>query len=538
MSELEIKFQVPAAERAALLKAIGTRGLDRASLRARYFDTADHLLARHEIALRLRDENGQWVQTLKAATPHALERLEHNVDVSAGDDGELPSLRPERHAGSEAGDRLDKILKDDGEPVLVEIYRTEIARTSKLIKSHDAELEWSLDEGTIVAGERVRDVLELELEFKAGDERGLFGAAQEWQSRHGLWLDPISKAHRGSLLVEGEAFAPAVKARPPELADGMDGEQLLRRMVMACLLQILPNAAEVLGGSEEPEHVHQLRVGLRRLRTAARGMKPFAAGLGTGWEAAAKHAFNALGEARDRHVQRTELAPRLERAGAPLVELSDGRDDAELQAAARDAVSAPAFQSALLQLLAFAHGGEAESPPRDEAKAADDGQTPQEAGTSADGQPEAGAAGEGGDENGEEAGDGKRSDDAAHAHIRQRLDRLRRQVIRDADDFESLPHDRQHEVRKRLKQLRYLAQFVAPLYKPRRVEVWLKALEPAQDALGRHIDTLVAAGRFEAAAASDPRAWFAVGWLRGQLDDSARDSRKCLERFARAAVFW
>jgi inorganic triphosphatase YgiF len=530
MSELEIKFQVPAGQRAALLKAIGARGLERSSLRARYFDTADGLLARNEIALRLRNEDGTWVQTLKAATPHALERLEHNVELPAGTEEGALFPDPDRHDGTEVGDRLAKVLKSDGHPGLVEVYRTEIARSSKKIDAHDAQVEWSLDEGSIVAGGRMREVLELELELKGGDERGLYATAQEWQSRHGLWIDPISKAHRGSLLVEDEPFAPAVKSRPPTLDDGMDGPRLLRAMVAATLSQILPNAAEIVGGSREPEHVHQLRVGLRRLRTAVREMAPFAAALDPQWEPAVKAVFEALGQARDRHVQRTQLAPRLERAGAPLADTAEAVSEEELLAAAREAVRAAPFQDMLLHLLAFAHDNDA----ADAASAS----TADEAGARSEEEDAGSPAGEAG----EDADNDKDKDDPksgpALAHVQERLEKLHRQVTRDADHFESLPFDEQHDVRKRLKRLRYLAQFVAPLYKARRVEVWLNSLEPAQDALGKHIDTAIAAARFEAAAQGDARAWFAVGWLRAQLDDTGRDSRKSLERFARAAVFW
>jgi inorganic triphosphatase YgiF len=532
MSELEIKFQVPPGEREALLKAIGARGLERASLRARYFDTADQLLARHEMALRLRDENGTWVQTLKASTPHSLERLEHNVELPADADEQALVPRPERHDGTEVGERLSELLKDEDDPALIEIYRTEITRHSKLIKAHDAEIEWSLDEGTIVAGNRVRDVLELELEFKEGDVLGLYSTAQEWQSRHGLWVDPISKAHRGSLLVAGKPFAPAVKARVPKLADDMDGERMLSAMVASSLWQILPNAAEIAGGSEEPEHVHQARVGLRRLRTAVREMEPFAAALGTDWEAAIKQAFTALGEARDRHVQRIQLAPELQGAGAPMVDIEDGHSEADLLDAARDVIRAPAFQAALLHLLAFAHDTGA-----DDASSA--GAATEEADAEGESAPASEDKGDDEDKEADESADnGSSSGGSALDHVQARLDKRYRQVTHHAGDFESLSHEEQHDVRKRLKGLRYLAQFVAPLYKTRRVEVWIKALEPAQDALGHHIDTLVAADRFEAASASDPRAWFAVGWLRGQLSATAHDSRKSLERFARAAVFW
>jgi len=507
MSELELKFQVPPGGRPGLLKAVGHRELERMKLHARYFDTTDHLLGRHGMALRLRSENGTWVQTLKAGSAHSLERLEENVELAAADDGGQMPPDPARHVGTEAGTRLAKLLKANGQPPLVEVYRTEVDRCKRLLHSHGANVEWALDEGTIVAGAHVRPLLELELEYKGGEMGGLYAMAHDWQARHGLWLDPVPKAQRGAMLEEGHAFVAPVKAEPPLLVRRMDGDRTLRAMIAASLSQILPNASEIAAGSTDPEHVHQLRVGMRRLRTAVREFERFAGGLDPRWQAAFDAVFDAAGESRDRHVLRTELAPELERAGAPLPDPFDG--DEELLKTLRAKVHAAPFQAALLQLLAFAHARGPALPAAASEDEADDDHAP------------------GTDDKGE-----------AIRHLQDRLGRLHRQVTQDAGRFESLTIEEQHRLRRRLKRLRYLAQFASPLFRPRRVEVWLNSLEPAQDALGHHIDRAVAARRFADAAASDPRAWFGAGWFCGQLADTAHDGRKALERFARAAVFW
>ena len=490
MSELELKFQIPPGGRDSLLKAVGRRGLERIELDARYLDTADHLLARHLVALRLRRENTRWVQTLKAAKPHSVERFEHEVELPEGAQPEAPDLA--LHDGTEVGAMLRALLAAHGEPALVETYRAEVTRRRRVLPYGEALVEWSLDEGRIVAGARVHPICELELELKDGDPQALYAMARDWQARHGLWLDTISKAHRGTLLVEGAAFAPAVKADAPRLARGMRGDAMLRAIVAACLAQILPNASEIAGGSREPEHVHQLRVGLRRLRTALHELDAFAPGLGARAEASVAPAFDALGRARDRHVMATTLAPELARAGAPLAQVDDeAPDDEAPDDALAPRVRSSTFQAELLRLLAYAQGA-----------------------------PEA-------------AGDGK-----PLAAARARLDRQQGQVARAARGFESLALDEQHRARKRLKRLRYLANFVAPLFKPGRVDDWSNAAAAAQDALGLHVDRAFAAQRFEALAERDPRAWFAVGWLRAHAADSAREGRKGLERLGRTDVFW
>ena len=285
-----------------------------------------------------------------------------------------------------------------------------------------------------------------------------------------------------------------VKAAPPDWSGrqlrAMDGRTLLRRMVGACLAQIRPNAGALAQGSVDPGHVHQLRVGLRRLRSAVRAMQPWVADLPPGWEAAVQPVFDALGDSRDRHVASTTLAPGLAAAGAPLADLRPPAAGAA-KALAR-LVRGGRFQDALAALRAFA-----ETP----------GASP-------------GADGDG------------------LAHLAARLRKLSRQVKRGARDFDALPFEEQHQVRKRLKRLRYLAEFAAPAFERGEVRAWLKAIAPAQDALGIHIDRVLASRRFEALAASDARAWFAVGWLRAQAERSARAARKALARLREIDAFW
>ena len=98
-------------------------------------------------------------------------------------------------------------------------------------------------------------------------------------------------------------------------------------------------------------------------------------------------------------------------------------------------------------------------------------------------------------------------------------------------------------VRKRLKRLRYLAEFVALLFGEKKddggaADRYLKALRPAQDALGAFNDEAVALALYREAAARDARAWFAVGWFTARRDTGAKDCRKALAKIEDAARFW
>jgi inorganic triphosphatase YgiF len=499
MPELELKFQVPAGRRDALLRALGRRRRERVPMLARYFDTADGLLGRHGLALRLRREGDAWVQALKGRGAHAAERLEH--EVTLGPRAAAPD--PRRHAGTEVGDRLLALLHRHDDPPLAERWRTDVARTRARLRAPGSEVEWALDEGEVAVGAARRPIAELELEHLDGDPARLYALAIEWQAGHGLWLDVVSKAERGELLASGRPFLPPVKAAAPSWtrreARALRGAGLLRAMVGACLAQALPNASELAGGSRDPEHVHQLRVALRRLRSVAR-LSREAEALPAGWEPPVRAVFAALGVVRDAHVLEVELLPRLRDAGAPATPpppepAGDGTGDPH--AALQSLVRGAPFQSTLLRLMAFAHGAHEDA------------------------------------------------DDAAAVHdrpplaaLRRRLTRLLRRVLRDADRFPALPLAERHRVRKRLKRLRYGAEMLAPLHDAGEVAAWSRVLRKAQDALGAHVDLALAAQRFERAAAGEPRHWFAVGWLRARSDATARAGRKALRRLREAEPFW
>ena len=56
------------------------------------------------------------------------------------------------------------------------------------------------------------------------------------------------------------------------------------------------------------------------------------------------------------------------------------------------------------------------------------------------------------------------------------------------------------------------------LFAAKKVKKQLEILRPAQEALGHYNDLCVAEALFRHLAETDPRAWFAVGWLVAQRD--------------------
>lgn len=487
MVETELKFQVPAAEREGLQRALATSTARSIALRALYFDTPDRRLARAGLALRLRKEGTHWVQTLKGHGASAMDRREHELrlDATRG----TPRLDTARHDGTPLGAALAAALGDAAAALTV-VFETDVLRTLRLVRHQGALVEVAFDVGEIVAGANRLPVCELEFELKRGPAAALLGLATRWLPRHGLWLDVRSKAEQGDRLARGLHAGPAVQATAPKLKNDMSADAALRCIVAACLAQVLPNAADVAGGVGGPEQLHQLRVGLRRLRSALRVFGKLSAAVDAAWEPALAVLFRALGAARDRDALAESLLPELQRAGAPMTELLPVPGEGDPATALR---AAPA-NTLMLDLIGFAHG----APAAAELQAA-----------------------------------APRPD--LLSLVAPRLRRMRRQLKSDAAMFVNGSDAQRHRSRKRLKRLRYSLEFAAGLYAPKALKRCLAQVREAQEVLGRYNDLVVAEQAFRAQLEHDPRAWFAIGWLTARRKRQIPQAAKALARVARAA---
>lgn len=492
--EIEFKFIVPAERLEAVEEAVKEGGFSVTRMQAHYFDTPGKALSALGIALRVRKEGAAWVQTVKAPGRGPLAREEHNVELPdfAGG-GQVPD--PTLHQGSVAGDLLLKALsaaRDD----LVETYETRIERVTRDLSfgsDGGGVVELALDTGKVLAHrgqpeEKEARVCELEMELKQGDVAGLVELASQWVHRHGLALSTVSKAQRGERLLSAQWERPAEKTQPIAAARRhLPGGSALQQLVVAnCLQQMIGNASEIAEGSGDDEHVHQLRIGIRRLRTALRDLDMLAPGaLHPDWEAPLKDVFQRLGELRDRAQVLQSVDAALRDAGGPQV----GRPKGAEQSAAQ-IVRGSAFQSTLVDLLGFTAAAE------------------QTAGSA-----EATSLGP----------------KATQRALAKKLEGLLKQVRRDVESFQQLAPAKQHRLRKRLKRLRYLTEFLAPALR-QNAQPFLKRLKPAQAALGRLNDEQVAEDLYRAIASEDPKAWFGVGWLAARREALVVDAQRALKR--------
>ena len=515
MHELELKFAVPSYQQSVLRKNIDTKTAQQQRLSAYYFDTPNQDLAKKGIALRIRFEDSQWVQTLKTAGDGVAKRVELNTVLSlrgTPDTLDVSSLVPDISLITEPTvvAQLTSIMPlDQLAQALIVQYFTDVQRTSRQIKKNNSRIEIAYDIGKVGIGHlnsqkpannhelTQSDIHEIEFELLEGDPSDLIEVAKTWCKKYKLYLSTVTKAQRGSLLLANKQFAQPVKADLAvlQLHKGISQFAFLQAVVNNCLVQILPNASAIAEGSPDGNLVHQLRVGIRRLRTALKHFKFAQDYIDPNWLMVLKQTFSLLGEYRDKEILQIKTQPLLESAGAPHVEWSTAVDIMPI-----DAVRANDFQILLLELIGFTHL----PVPADNPK--------------------------------------------AKAPVAKKLEKLFTAIATASDKFASLDTDSQHGVRKDLKSLRYVSEFAAPLFanqtngkkgkKATKLNAFLQYLEPAQDVLGEYNDNVVGHANYLEKAKTDPNALFAVGWFSGREQASAEQCAVSLKTVKNAPKFW
>jgi inorganic triphosphatase YgiF len=487
--EIELKFQIPDRARAAVRRAVSTAKAEQTRLQAVYFDTADRRLAAAGIAVRLRLEGTQWVQTAKAGDPHAMQRHEHNVPVDAPPNGEPPALELSRHDGTRAGKLLQAALaatEDRPAGVLSPLYRTDILRTHRIARSRYGNVELALDIGELVADDRRLPVFELEIELVGDDDpHAVIDVAHDWVRRHGLWIDVRSKAERGDRLARNVPLGTAVKSRPPQGRAGAVGGEAYRAALAAGVAHVLPNLGDVASGTFTQAQVRQLRRGLQQLRTTFKLFDGVVALPDDEVVAAIQQAGRDLGQTRDRDVlaqswqawQHAPEAPSLTAPEAPAIDSSHG---------ACHIARRPELTAALIALKAL------------------------------------------------ELSDGTRgpqANDWPDALIK-RLHQWHKRIRRDARAFSGLDAPQRHALRKHIKRLDDALKGVAFLFKDKPLEPLQQALAETKSALGHWRDDGLALDAWREAVAHDARAWFAVGWLTARQSSVEQVAEDAIARLA------
>jgi triphosphatase len=501
--EVELKLEVAPQDlvkvgRSKALDAV-QHGAARASrLFSVYYDTPGQDLRRRGFSLRLRRQGRKWTQTLKGPGRvfgglHSRDEYEWPLRRAALD---AQALRETPHRA---------LFKRKLRESLVPAFSTDFRRRSLELEFEDgSRAELALDRGEIRAGRRRTPLAEVEVELLAGDSAAMIEFASRLAEEVPFSIGMSSKAERGYGLLAPVAAAPR-RNQPVELEPSLPASAAIARLAQSCLVHARANEEGFLARTDT-EYLHQLRVGLRRLRavlTVPRedewrlALAPLRAELKWLWQ--------ALGAARNWDVFADEVLGRLSGhdRSEEIEELR--RRASRLRRAeverAREAVRSARYQRIWLSLarLFDAHGA-ALAPGRSARQLAD-----------------------------------------------AVLDRRYRKVLRWGDPPPSAP-EALHRLRIEAKKLRYLAQLFAPVYggkhAPRRAKRFLDALSDLQDVLGTINDASISVALIEQAALDGKQpldreaAGLATGWVAAKREEARLALPEIWRAFAGARPFW
>jgi inorganic triphosphatase YgiF len=486
--EIELKLLIdpadmPAFRRLALLEQFAMAQPATRRLKNTYYDTPERFLRAHGLELRVRRVGRVATQTLKAVGPavqgglHQRPEWETRVSSAQPELGLLTTL-----VG--AGSAWEIALGNPGlTQRLVPIFGSEVRRTVwNLRLPQGAAVELALDQGELRHGDRRAPINEVELELKAGSAGALFDLALQLQEQVPLRIGGLSKSARGYALGEPVATPIAAKSKPVTLRRDLSVEEGFRAIVGNALEQMHGNEAVVAQGLD-PEGIHQMRVGMRRLRLAFRLFDPWIPQPSlllqeVAWLGA------VLGAARDADVLAESTLPRLidacpqEEGLLPLGQWASSLAAAKRQDAAA-AVASVRYARLMLGLFSWLEASRWRE------------------------WPEAGGL----------AGLAEPLDKRAA----QILHRTHRKLLKSGKRLAQATTEERHEVRIAAKKARYATEFFQALYATGYFKRYLRLLADLQDAFGWMNDAAVAEGLLREIERAHPELAGGAAFGRGYL---------------------
>jgi inorganic triphosphatase YgiF len=437
-------------KRSAVLRSL-TRSRGRTChLSTVYFDTPRFDLRADGVVLHIRHLGRRRIQTVKLPIDgptglRILRKIEHPIR------GDLPDLMGITDEEAKTWFRERSIAA-----ALTPVFTTELRRTVWSISMQESEINGTFELGEVRAGERRLPICELDLELKSGALRYLVDLALMLHREMPLIWEYDTTAARGYRLAADEPPQPE-RARAIALGPEMSGRDAFVAIARACLRHVRANESCARLG-QDAEGVHQLRVGVRRLRALIGAYRrEISAEIGDYLARELDWLQAQCGAARDWDVFTAESLHRL-RARLP----GDPAVSAMLQAAAtlcdeayvslRATLDDPRYTELLLRLQLVLTDGNWSAASEDDTAILDRPVTV-----------------------------------FASSVLSKRYKKLRAIGGKHAD----LPEQELHRLRIAGKKLRYTAEFFRSLYPKRRGTKFIQALSDVQDRLGSLNDAVV-----------------------------------------------
>ena len=315
MREIELKITLDADQErrlrnGAVTKSFAVGPARTQMLHSRYFDTADDMLRLNGYALRVRKAGQSWVQTLKKADAPIDGGLSRPLE------DECPLQGPDLQLGLIADDDLREDVIGIARAGLHVVAETRFRRTARQMRSPTGGLvELAIDKGDLIASDVKSPFIEAELELIEGHAGDLYALAAELFPKGPVRYSGQSKSQR-ALAFAGKAPGETIprKAQRVVLPSDEMVEGAAMRIMSEGVSHYLPNLALLLE-TDHPGGPHQIRVALRRLRSALSAFRP---ALGrqalAPWADQARMIASEAGRLRDLDVLGADLIARLAKA--------------------------------------------------------------------------------------------------------------------------------------------------------------------------------------------------------------------------------
>lgn len=261
-TETELKLSLDPSDRRrvsglAVVRRLAQGPARRRRLVSTYYDTPDQDLLHRRCVLRLRRVGRTYIQAVKSSG-------QGNGGLHHRDEFEQPVPRPVPDFDHINTVPLLKGLRLKGR--LEPQFETDFYRTAwDLAYPDGTEVELAVDHGEVRSGGASGEICEVELELRRGPPERLYELALDIARHVDLRLENVSKAERGRALISPPAIVP-VCASTVKLGRKDTTEEALEKTLWDCFEQIRANEEAVLL-THDVEAVHQMRVGVRRLRT-------------------------------------------------------------------------------------------------------------------------------------------------------------------------------------------------------------------------------------------------------------------------------
>lgn len=493
--EIELKLILEADAIDALLKHALIRQLTKLppstlQLQAVYYDTPDNVLWDCNMGLRVRKEGEKWIQTLKSDSVAGALNHRHEWETP------LASPNLDLYALRKVIDRKGPWRKLISEPsvanALKPIFNTDIKRIRwDLVTPQGDEIELVIDRGLINFGESSQVVHEIELELKSGSTLKLIEIALALLGDIPMRLGHETKSARGYRMVADRSYS-AVKANPLQLSPQLNIDQAFVEIIENCLSHIQANQSGV-ASSEDIDSLHQMRVGLRRLKSVLKmfnNVIQLPAELQTDLE----WLGDQLGEARDWDVLAISTLSKIDVDDAAIEKIrAAALEKAKVKhQTAAAALNSTRYAKFLLRILQWV-GLKAWR---------------------------------------------ATSDQKEHKNLNQDLKRFstkllgsdRRRLSKRGDALEDADSHKRHQVRIAAKKVRYDTEFFQSLYPQKETQTYIKALSKVQDELGWLNDIAVGQGLLLELQSENKDLVNAAEYVRGYLSARETEGHKEAEK--------